>query len=174
MRRHLRRPKRLADFVRAFDSPDSHPAPRALSVPAILTARVAETDAEAAVCMWAQLDGISVVVGKALTRAFTVAELASQTVTHDQIRALKTESQQGGRREPHRHSRGLARTRRPARFRPAVARLLLDTTGGLSRLCVCTDLAAVKLPQKTRSVQLGKARAEKVQRILCHKERNDY
>lgn len=171
--------KRLADFVRAFDSYPTLSDTNTLSVPGILTSRVAETDAEAAVCMWAQLAGISVVVGKALTRAFTVAELASQTVTHDQIKALKTESGRPINKEAvasligvHAGSLELAvqLVSGLRNITPAVARLLLDTAGGLSRLCLSPDLAAVKLPQKTRYVQFGKARAEKVQRILNYKD----
>ena len=56
---------------------------------------------------------------------------------------------------------------------PAVATLLLEESGGLSRLCVqpTADLAAVKLPQKTRTVQLGNARAGRIQRILNYRTR---
>ena len=50
------------------------------------------------------------------------------------------------------------------------AYLLKNATGGLARLCVDPCLAAVKLPQKTRHVQFGRPRAERVQRILEYKE----
>jgi ERCC4-type nuclease len=187
--------KRLADFVRAYDSepapvpaPDAQPAAETsppilpllpLEVPDILTARTEETDCEAAVCVWARLGGISVVTGKLLTRAFTVAELAAQTVTPEQIRALKTATGRPINQDAVASLIGVRAGSLELAVRlvsgmrnitPAVARLLLETAGGLSRLCDCPSLASVKLPQKARSVQFGKVRADRVLRILHYKE----
>jgi len=172
--------KRLADFVRAFDAarPTLCVTNDAPVVPSILTARAEETDGEAAACMWAQLSGISVVIGTTLTRAFSVAELAAQTVTPDQIASLTTAN---GRRVNKDAVESIMSVRSGSlesavslvsgirHITPAVARLLVETSGGLSRLCACPCLAAVKLPQKTRSVAFGKARADRVQRILNYK-----
>jgi ERCC4-type nuclease len=182
--------KRLADFVRAFDSV---PAPEiafqsaaavltALPVPDILTARAEETDLQAVVCMWASLGGVSVVTGATLARAFTVAELASQSVTPDQIRALKTESSRQGRPINKEAVASLLGLRAGSlelavklvsgmrNISPDVARLLLGATSGLAGLCTHTALDEVKIAQKTRSVRFGKARAERVQRLLHYKE----
>jgi ERCC4-type nuclease len=179
--------RRLADFVRAFDSV---PAPEiafqsaaavlaALPVPDILTARVEETDLQAVVCMWACLGGISVVTGATLARAFTVAELAAQEITPEQIRALKTDTGRPINKEAVASLLGLRAgslelavtlVSGMRNISPDVARLLLGAAGSLAGLCAHTALDEVKLPQKTRSVQFGKARAERVQRILHYKE----
>ena len=175
--------KRLLDFVRAFDSvpvPDARHtgAQVELAVPDILTARADETDDEAAVCAWARLDGISVVTGKILTRAFSIAELAAQAVAPEQIQALKTDA---GRPINKEAVASLVAVRAGSletavqlvsgmrNITPAVARLLLDASGGLARLCVFPGLADVKIQQKTRSVKFGKARAERVKRVLGYK-----
>ncbi len=171
--------RRLADFVRAFDATalrGATPAAACLAVPGVLTARADETDGEAAVCMWARLAGVSVVTGKALTRAFTVAELAAREVTPEQVRAVRTET---GRPINQEAAESLLGVRDGSHavllvsglrgITPAVARLLLDATGGLARLCADPRLAAVRLPQKTRSVAFGTARAGRVQRVLNYK-----
>ena len=210
--------KRLADFLRAFDSVEApyatggggagetpagetppgdiltaqveqtndEAAPGGgagdiLMVPDILTARVEQTNDEAAVGVWSRLRGISVVLGKILTREFTVAELASQTVAPERIRALKTAT---GRPINKDAVASLLAVRAGARdagvklvsglrnITPAVATLILGVAGGLSRLCSqpVSSLAAVKLPQKTRAVQLGRTRAERIQCILHYKD----
>ena len=175
--------KRLVDFVRAFDS---EPVPYAqhtgtqveLAVPDILTARADETDDEAAVCAWARLDGISVVTGRGITRAFSVAELAAHAVTPEEIQALKTETGRPINKEAVASLIAVRAGSLEAAVRlvsgmrnitPAVAKLLLDASGGLARLCCFPGLADVKIHQKTRSVKFGKARAERVQRILNYK-----
>lgn len=193
--------KRLADFLRAFDSETPYAAPPdcqvdsdsradpagaeatggALAVPDVLTARIEQTDDEAAVNMWARLRGISVVLGKILTREFTVAELATQKIAPDRIRALKTATGRpinkdavasllAVRAGSTEHAVKLVSGLR--NITPAVATLILESAGGLSRLCAqpTVFLAGVKLPQKTRTVQLGKTRAERIRRILHYKE----
>jgi len=195
--------KRLADFLRAFDieipyagadtdadaDADADTGADAaladintfLTVPDILTARTAQTDDEAAVNMWARLRGVSVVLGKILTREFTVTELVTQKVTPDQVRALKTAT---GRKINNDAvasllAVGAGSTEHAVKLvsglqniTPAVAAVILGDSGGLSRLCTqpIPLLAAVQLPQKTRTVRLGKVRAERIQRILNYKE----
>jgi ERCC4-type nuclease len=180
--------KRLADFVRAFDKQprDQGQGPFVPEIPDILTAREEETDLQAVVCMWASLGGISVVTGATIARAFTVAELAAQEVTPEQIRELKTD----GHGRPVRPSRPINKEAVASllavrsgslelavklvsgirNISPEVARLLLGATSGLAGLCTYAGLDAVKIPQKTRSVKFGKARAERVQRLLRYKE----
>ena len=198
--------KRLADFLRAFDSDPPYASERAgamggncadatggnyagedagaapFTVPDILMARTEETDDEAAVSVWARLRGISVVLGKILTREFSVAELAGQSVSPDRIRALKTATGRPINKDAVASLLAVrAGAAEPAtklvsglrNITPAVATLILEAAGGLSRLCVqpAADLAAVKLPQKTRTVQLGNARASRIQRILNYRAR---
>ena len=174
--------KRLADFVRAFDKQprDQAQGPFVPEIPDILTAREEETDLQAVVCMWASLGGISVVTGAAIARAFTVAELAAQEVTPEQIRELKTDGH--GRPVNKEAVASLLAVRSGSlelavklvsgirNISPDVARLLLGATSGLAGLCTYAGLDAVMIPQKTRSVRFGKARAERVQRLLRYKE----
>jgi ERCC4-type nuclease len=193
--------KRLLDFVRAFDAAPV-PAPLQPStgieqcpVPDVLTARAEETDDEAAVLVWARLDGISVTTAKIITRAFSVAELASQSVTVDRIRALRSETGRSigkdavesllhvrseasagphgpdGPYGPH----GPHRPRDPVSVKlvsgiknitPAIATQLIDAMGGLAGLCESPCLAEVMINQTARSVKFGKPRADRVQRVL--------
>lgn len=202
--------KRLADLLRVFDSveapygssgapvgasgdpdggsgdPDGASGdpdgpPLALTVPDILTARVEQLDDEAAIGMWVRLRGISVVLGKILTREFTVAELVTQRVTPDQIRALRTATGRPVNKDAVASLLAVRAGVRDAEVKllsglrnitPAVAGVILEVAGGLSRLCAqpVSSLAAVQLPQKTRTVQLGKVRAGRIQRILNYKD----
>ena len=185
--------KRLLDFVRAFDSVPA-PAPARESptgiepypVPDVLTARAEETDDEAAVLVWSRLDGISVTTAKVLTRSFSVAELASQSVTVDRIRALKTETGRPiskeaveslllVRSQASAGSHGSHGPRDPVAVKivsglknitPAMATQLIDATGGLAGLCESPCLAEVMIKQTARAVKFGNARADRVQRVL--------
>ena len=193
--------KRLLDFVRVFDTAPvfgARPVPsqgadladRAdladLAVPEILTRRAEESDREAAVCMWTRLSGISVTIGALLTETFSVAELASRAVSPESIRALRTEAGRPINKDAVASLLGVRDgsvelgTLIVSGLRgitPAVARILLDATGGLAGLAGAAGLAglaglaAVQIAQKTRSVQFGKARAERVQRLLNYKAR---
>ena len=170
--------KRLADFVGAFDSgPRVHDADGpALAVPGILTVRQEETDGEAAACVWARLPGISAMTGRLLTRAFSVADLAAQTVTPEQVVALTTATGRPINKEAVESLMGVRAGSNAALLvsgikgiTPAVASILLDAMGCLARLCTDPLLAGVRVPQKTRSIHFGKPRAERVQRILGYK-----
>jgi len=193
--------KRLADLLHVFDTetPYAGPAPAPagaggaepdgeaglddgpLAVPDVLTARLEQTDDEAAVNMWARLRGISVVLGKILTREFTLAELAAQAVPLERLRSLKTvtgrpinkdalASLMAVRAGSAEHAVKLISGLRGVT--PAVAKLILDSAGSLRRLCdqPVAFLALVAIPQKNRTVKLGKTRAERIRRILHYKE----
>ena len=144
-------------------------------------ARIEQTDDEAAVDMWARLRGVSVVLGKILTRSFTISELATRKVAPDQIRALKTATGRpinkdaaasllAVRAGDAEHAMKLVSGLR--NISPAVASLILEATGGLMGVCAqpVNALAAIKLPQKNRTVALGKTRAERIHRILHYKD----
>jgi ERCC4-type nuclease len=152
-----------------------------LVVPDAILGLVAESDSAAATNAWARLRGISVVLGKILTREFTVAELAGQHVTLAQIGALKTAT---GRAINKDAASSLLAVRAGSLehatkvvsglrgVTPAVATTILQAVGGLARLCNAplTTVEAVPLQQKSRTVRLGKARAERIRRILHFKE----
>jgi hypothetical protein len=170
----------LADDALADDA-EGGPLADALTVPDILTARIEQTDSEAAVGMWARLRGISVVLGKILTREFTIAELATQAVPPERIRSLKTATGRpinkdaaasllAVRAGSHEHAVKLVSGLR--NVTPAVAALILESAGGLARLCAqpAAAVAAVPLPQKTRTVRLGTTRAERIRRTLHYRE----
>lgn len=146
-----------------------------LEVPDILTARAQETDEEAAVCVWSQLHGVSVVIGGALVRAFSVAELP--TLPLDRIGMVRTPTGRSlsgaalasilaARAGSTEHAVRLVSGLRGVTPRTAAA--ILEATGGFAGLCAHSPatLAAVRIPQKSRSVQLGAARAGRILRVL--------
>jgi hypothetical protein len=146
-----------------------------LEVPDILTARAQETDEEAAVCVWSQLHGVSVATGGALVRAFSVAELP--TLPLDRIGAVRTStgrslsgaalaSVMAARAGSTEHAVRLVSGLRGITLHMAAA--ILEATGGFAGLCAHSPatLAAVRIPQKSRSVQLGAARAGRILRVL--------
>jgi ERCC4-type nuclease len=152
-----------------------------LTVPDILMARVAQTDGEAAVDVWARLRGVSVVLGKILTQSFTVADLAAQKVSPEQIRTMKTATGRtinkdavasllavrAGKVE---HAVKLVSGLR--NITPATASVLLEAVGGLPRLCSQPPavVAAIRLPRGGQTAQLGATRAERIQRVLNYRE----
>ncbi len=146
-----------------------------LAVPDILTARAQETDEEAAVCVWSRLHGVSVVIGGALVRAFSVADLP--TLVPDRIAAVRTSTGRclsgaaiasllAARAGSTEHAVILVSGLRGVT--PSMAAAILEATGGLAGLCAHSPatLAAVRIPQKSRSVQLGAARAGRILRVL--------
>jgi ERCC4-type nuclease len=153
-----------------------------LTIPDVLKGRVTPTDDEEVVNMWARLRGVSVVLGKILTREFSVAQLASQEIGVDRIAALKTSTgrlinadakasllsvRSGSAKHAIKIISGLRNVT------PAVAQLVLDSAGGsLRRLCSysAASIAMVTIPQKTRTVKLGKIRAERIRRLLHYME----
>lgn len=189
--------KRLADFLRVFDTEVPYvPAPPAaaggeaapeeddegpLAVPEVLTGRIEQSDDDAAVNMWARLKGISVVLGKILTREFSVAELAAQQVSLDRLRALKTVTGRPINKDALASLLSVRAGSRPHAVKlvsgmrnisPAVATLILDSAGSLSGLCSwgAASIAMVAIPQKNRTVKLGKTRAERIRKLLHYKE----
>jgi hypothetical protein len=151
-----------------------------LTVPDALLARLEPTDARAAVDMWARLRGVSVVLGRILTREFSVAELVSG-VAPDRVRALRTATGRPINRDA---ASSLLAVRSGSRehavklvsglrgVSPQVASLALTAAGGLAALCAqpVGALAAVETPQKNRTVRLGPARAERILRLLHYRE----
>jgi ERCC4-type nuclease len=152
-----------------------------LAVPDVLKGNIERTDAEAAVLMWARLKGISVVLGKILTSEFSVADLATQKVSVQRIQTLKTAT---GRTINKDAVDSLLSVRsgslpRAAKLvsglqgvSPAMANVILGEAGTLAGLCGWGSdaLALVMLPQKNRSVQLGKTRAGRIRRMLHYVE----
>jgi len=146
-----------------------------LEVPDILTARAQETDEEAAVCVWSQLHGVSVATGGALVRAFSVADLP--TLPLDRIGMVRTPTGRSlsgaalasilaARAGSMEHAVRLVSGLRGVT--PHMAAAILEATGGFAGLCAHSPatLAAVRIPQTSRSVQLGAARAGRILRVL--------
>lgn len=199
--------KRLADLMRVYETeiPYAAPAPALplagagagaadededddggvvdgpLVVPEVLTGLVEETDADAAVSMWARLRGVSVVLGKILTREFSAVELATGKVSLDRIKKLRTAtgrtinkdavaSLDAVRTGSEEHAVKLVSGLR--NVTPAVAKLILEATGGLARLCSYprAGLEMIQIPQKNRTIRLGKTRAGRILTILRFRE----
>ena len=152
-----------------------------LAVPDSLTARIELTDVEAATHMWARLRGISVVLGRLLTREFSVAELASGTVPLARLAALKTAtgrpinadalaSLRAVRNGSVEHAVKLVSGLQG--ITPAVAQRVLAAAGGLRRLCElhASFIAATTIPQATRTVKLGAIRAARIRQLLHYKD----
>ncbi len=151
------------------------------TVPAALTALVEVSEGDATIAAWSTLRGISVVLGKILTCNFSIADLASKRIGDARIKALRTAtgrpinkdavvsllSIQSGSEE---HSVKVLSGLR--NITAETAAVILRTVGGLGKLCATTAavLEAVSLKQKTRTVKLGKARAERILRILHYNE----
>jgi hypothetical protein len=116
-----------------------------------------------------------VAIGGALVREFSVADLP--TLVPDRIAAVRTPTGRslGGaaiasilaaRAGSTEHAVILVSGLRGVT--PSMAAAILEATGGLAGLCAhsAATLAAVRIPQKTRSVQLGAARAGRILRVL--------
>jgi ERCC4-type nuclease len=149
----------------------------ALVVPDALRGLIEESDATAAMKMWARLTGVSVVLGKLLTREFSVADLVGGRVPEARVRALKTATGRGISKDAVdsllavRADLNGASVKLVSGLRnvtPAVATAILKATGGLARLCVAplATVEAVRLEQKSRTVRLGTARATRIQHML--------
>ena len=186
--------KRLADFLKVYDTEEQHFIQNIedqehsneifggmIAVPDILTSRIAQSEDEVSVCMWSQLRGISIVLGKMLTRAFTIADLATQKITPEQIRALKSATNRiinkdavvsllAVREGSIEHSVKLLSGIRSITVETATT--ILNESGSLSNICTqsVAILATVKIPQKNRVIQLGKIRAERIWNMLHYKE----
>lgn len=194
--------KRLVDLMRVFETETPYAAvppvgeaadgddaatggdlvgEGALVIPTVITARIEQTDDDAIVNVWARLRGVSVVLGKILSREFTIAELVTQKVPIDRIRALKTSTGRpinkdalasllAVRINSAEHAVKLVSGLR--NITPAVAKLILDSAGGLVKLCSypAATLAMVAIPQKNRTIKLGQIRADRIRRMLHYKE----
>jgi hypothetical protein len=155
------------------DGGDNEP----LAVPDVLTIRHEETELDAAVNMWSRLRGISIVLGKIITREFTVAALATGKVSCAQIRALKTATGRGINKDAvasllaiqaDEFGHGVKLISGLRNITPATATIILTASGGLRGLCegIPAATAGVELPQKNRTIKLGNARADRIHRML--------
>ena len=185
--------KRLADFLKVYDTEEQHFVQTEdqdksdeifggmIAVPDILTSRIAQSEDEISVCMWSQLKGISIVLGKMLTRAFTIADLATQKITPEQIRTLKSATNRiinkdavasllAVREGSIEHAVKLLSGIRSITVETAT--IILNESGSLSNICTqsVATLAIVKIPQKNRVIQLGKIRAERIWNMLHYKD----
>lgn len=147
------------------------------TVPEFLTGRIETSDVDAAVNMWARLRGISVVLGRILTREFSVADLVSEKVSVERIRALKTAT---GRPINKDAVDSLTAVRsglatQAARIvsgvrniSPALAVHLLAAAKGLKSLCSRDPgaLSIMLIPRGAQFVKLGEARAERIYKLL--------
>jgi ERCC4-type nuclease len=152
-----------------------------LPVPEALLGLVEESDGDAVVTMWARLRGVSVVLGKIISREFSVVELAAQAVGVDRVRALRTATGRLANKDAiasllavragsAEHAAKLVSGLRGVT--PAVAELILGSAGSLSRLCgySVAVMAMISIPQKNRATKLGKKRADRIRRLLHFKE----
>ncbi len=150
-------------------------------VPDVLLQRVEQTESEIAVTMWARLSGVSIVLGKVLTRVMSVADLACGWVDEPRVRGLKTQNGKAiGKTAVDsllavRGDVGDCGVKLVSGIRgvsPAVAQVLVAATGGLRPLCGSTpeQLARIELPQKNRTAKLGLAKAKQILAALHYKD----
>jgi len=199
--------KRLYDLVRVFDAEVPYPVIRVApadiattttagaatttdiaatttDVPKSLTARIEKTDDEAATAMWAQLRGISVVLGKLLTRQFSAAELAAGSVSTERIRALKTFTGRPITADAVKSLMSVAAGSEEHAVKlisglsgitPAVAAIVVKGAGSFDRVCKSSiaELSMISVPQKTRPGKFGDARATRLRRMLWYKAGDD-
>jgi ERCC4-type nuclease len=174
------------------DAPEDEPAPEdeldapgePLGVPDALTRRLEQTDSEAAVMMWSQLRGVSVVLGKILTRTFSVAQLVGAeegTNVPTRLSDMRTATGRRINKDAVASLTAIRASEQEASVKllsglrnvtKAVAQTVLNAVGGLRALCkaAVTAVAAIQIQQKTRTVRLGLMRAERIRRLLHYCE----
>ena len=183
--------QKLADFVREFaamDFPYRHPisatGPRPAGgtkeqnplIPAVVTGVIQKPDTVLAVEMWAQLRGISAIMGRILAGTTTVKRLVDQTLTEDDIKALRT----GGGRLLAKEGRNSLLGLRKGHKKESVR--ILSGIPGISAATAASILMTWTLPkllsfgepemanltftQRERTVKLGAARARNITRLM--------
>ena len=201
--------KRLADIVRAFEHcndvnlpagpPAGPPATLATggdiappaddcTIPTLATAPSVQTDADAIVAIWAQLRGVSPVLGKILSQRFSIAELASGAISVAQLQQLRTATGRiinASAVASLSEVASVATSQDPAPgcalrllsgmrgVTVALAELILRSAGGLARLALETnsaDCAAIQIPRGDKFVRLGAVRADRILRLLRYKQ----
>lgn len=148
-----------------------------ISIPASLTALIEVSDGDMAIAALSCLRGISVVLGKLIVQEFSIADLVCKRISMAQIVALKTAS---GRKINKDAIASLTAIRNGAEEQCAkvlsglrnvtlgTAKTILASTGGMQALCSAhiDELQEIKLEQKSRTVRLGRTRAEKILSVL--------
>jgi len=167
------------------DVQEEMPEPEFLpTVPSALTALVAVSDGDTAIAALSCLRGINVVLGKLIIQEFSIADLACKRISASRIAALKTASGRIINKDAissltavaaglETHCAKVLSGLRNVTLETAKA--ILKAVGGMQALCAAdvTKLQEIKLEQKTRTVRLGKLRAEKILSVLryCDAER---
>lgn len=158
-------------------------------IPALATAPSVQSDADAVVAIWAQLRGVSPVLGKILSQQFSIAELASGAVTVAQIHQLRTAT---GRIINASAVASLCEVANMASARPvaaapcalrllsgmrgitvALAERILLSAQGMAQLALATNVDAcadIQIPKGGKMVRLGAVRASRIQRLLTYKQ----
>lgn len=195
--------KRLADFVGVFAAEEPYAYPTAepsvaagggedgedgeddsekppMLLPAEVTARIEDSDQEAAIKAWARLKGISVVLGRILTDRFSVVELILGKVPKSDIEGLKTATGRAINKSARERLLALAAGEEEAAVKvisgvrgisPAIATALIKSAGTARRLLSYTAgaMAIIGIQQKNRTATLGKTRAERILTVLTYK-----
>jgi ERCC4-type nuclease len=147
----------------------------------LLAGQLAQTDAEAAAYMWARLHGVTLPLGKTLSRCFSVAALVSGGVAADRLRGLKMPTGRAINRGALKSLLAVRAGTRPQAVKlvsgvrgvsPTMAAAVLQATGGLAALCTweAAQLAELPLPRKSQTARLGRIRAERICRLLRYQD----
>lgn len=142
-------------------------------VPAIVTGRIEKSMELAVAEMWARLRGVSVALGRILAETLSVAQLVRGEFSHSQIGELKTTTGRTINKDAKASLRGLLRGEYSLEVKilsgvpgisPAIAKQILTTPRDLSSLLIqdCKSIAAIELQQKSRRIQLGESRAQRI------------
>jgi ERCC4-type nuclease len=173
--------KQTDTAVGAGDEDDVGTASQALTIPEALTRRVEPTASEIAVDMWSRLSGVSIVLGKALTKEMSVADLVGGWISEAEIKKLKSpsgktisktaiESLLAVRDDLDGHAVKLISGIRGMSV--PVATAVLAATKGLKALCgrEPAQIAHIEIAQKNRKVKLGLAKARQILSSLRYKD----
>ena len=190
--------QRLLDFVKALRRIEipfrvEHPAPntisdigetesaaqadpRLLAIPEPVTGLVARSDEDICVCVWSRLRNVSIVTGKVLTRAFSVADLVSGRVASQTVASLRSPANRLLGKRTLNSIEALRKGDRVAETKvlsgvpgvsPAMAAQVLQNQSLRELLAHGTGaVAAIAIKQKGRTVRLGATRAARICRLL--------
>jgi hypothetical protein len=151
-----------------------------LLVPEAALAKDPESDDLAVARMWAKMKGVTLVMGKVITKKFSVAELARGAVTAEEIKSLKTANGRELNKKALASLKGIrsgsitecAKLLGGAKsVGPNIAKSLMEAAGSFSRFCSYgeAEMAIITIQQKNRSIKLGKAKAERIFRLVNFK-----
>ena len=150
------------------------------------TATIAQSDADAIVAIWAQLRGVSPVLGKIISQKFSIAELASGSIPVADIQQLRTATGRvinQGAVTSLTEVAAIAAATDPAPtcalrllsgmrgVTVAMAEIILRSAGGLLPLTAQSEACAnIQIPRGGSYVRLGAVRADRIQRLLTYKQ----